>query len=363
MATRKPPRRPAKSPTPRRPDFIQTADKAAKAARDSFQFDLDRRLKDQARILSADDLSGLYDPKRGLFTTIDGIARPLNFNDLQAFRAAVYALRTRHQGRKYLGGIKPKQVIDLSRKEDRDRAQKEIHTAMPIASRAGVVHFQTNAGPNSNVSRHHVYVQFMDYDAAVASPVEPKKMAKQMFQGNIKFDCDCGRHTFWYRFIATIGGFNFGRSEDGFPRIRNPKLYGVACKHTLRVMALISQSPRFVDFAAGMIERGRKTLTPKRDIVKAKDIAKLQADFRAEGSRTRRIQTAEEKRLRRQSQPGYARQKERERARAAEKEKARVKKSASAARIAIERNARELLKLGAINQSQFDQMMAATNGS
>ena len=92
---------------PTRPDFVQTAAKSGKEARESFQFDLQRRLNDQQAILSADDLSGLYEPGRGLFTTIDGKPRILTLDDLLAFRAAVRDLKNRHKGKQYRGGIKP----------------------------------------------------------------------------------------------------------------------------------------------------------------------------------------------------------------------------------------------------------------
>ena len=52
-------------------EFIQSANSAGKQARNKFTYDLNRRLGDQAEILTADDMSGLYDPERRLFTTID----------------------------------------------------------------------------------------------------------------------------------------------------------------------------------------------------------------------------------------------------------------------------------------------------
>lgn len=282
---------------PTRPDFVQTAAKSGKEARESFQFDLQRRLNDQQAILSADDLSGLYEPGRGLFTTIDGKPRILTLDDLLAFRAAVRDLKNRHKGKQYRGGIKPKQVIDLSLPIDRERAQKEIRQASPVASKGGTVHFQTSAGPNSNTQRHHVYVQFLNYDAAVASPADPGRIVKEMLTGNVKFDCDCGRHTFWYRFIATIGGFNYGRQEDGYPKVRNPKLRGVACKHVLRVMAMIGQSPTFKQYAVRMIENGRKSLSAdKRNTVKVADMEKFAEQLKKESWRQRAVKSTDEKR-------------------------------------------------------------------
>lgn len=296
-----------------RPDFIQSAARSGKEARQSFEHDLNRRLGDKGVILSADDLSGLYDPQRQLFTTIDGKPRMLTFDDILAFKAAVRDIQHKHgqyKGGKPTGdsgGILARQVIDLSRPEDRQRATKEIHMATPLANRAGTVHFQTNSGPNSDVQRHHVYVQFLGYNSALAGGQATKAAAKQMAGAKIKFDCDCGRHTFWFRYIATIGNFNVGRPEDGFPKVRNPKLFGVACKHVLRVMAVITHGPTFENFAQRMIDSGRKTLSNKNQIVSVADQQKFVDQALKARKRDRSITTTEERREARKTQPGEQR--------------------------------------------------------
>jgi len=307
--------------------FVQNAHKSTREAKKSQEFDLQRRLEDQGNILSADDMAGLYDPKRGLFTTIDGKPRALTVDDLAAFRAAVHDIERRHGQRRGnvpspdAGGIKPKQVIDLAAPEDRQRASQQIHTVIPVSNRAGVVHIQTNAGKSSDVARHHVHVQFLGYNNAIASSAKNLDAARAMLAGKIKFDCDCGRHTFWYRYIATIGNFNYGRPEDGFPKVRNPNLRGIACKHVIRVMAHISSGGTFNLFAARMIETGRRTLSDKLNIVKVADQQAFieQAEKLRKGSkRGAEITTTAQRREKREAQPGYQRRKaEQERQRSA----------------------------------------------
>ncbi len=288
-------------------EFIQSANSAGKQARNKFTYDLNRRLGDQAEILTADDMSGLYDPERRLFTTIDGSPRLLTLDDIAAFKAAVKDVQRRHglqkNGKGVHGGILPKQVIDLSRPQDRRRAEKEIHFAVPVSNRAGVVHFQTNAGPNYGAVRHHVMVQFLGYDSALADGDSSKNAAKVMMRSKIKFDCDCGRHTFWYRYIATIGNFNFGRAEDGFPKIRNPTMYGVGCKHVLRVMQTISHGPAFHNFATRMIENGRKVLSNQRQIVTVADQLAFVEKAKGVRSRDRKLTTSGERREMRNGTP------------------------------------------------------------
>lgn len=251
--------------------LVVPASRAAAEARRAAEADRARRIADQSKILSADDMAGLYDPRRGLFTTIGGDFRPLTVDDLMAFKAAVHDVQRLHGQRKgnvpvpgASGGILAKQVINLSSPEDRQRASREIHTVIPLNNRGGVVHLQTNASAQSDVARHHVMVHFLDYDAVLADGNTPLEAAKRMLAGKLRFDCDCGRHTFWYRFIASIGNFNYGRPEDGFPRIRNPNLRGIACKHVIRVMATIGAGATFNLFAKRMIENGRKTLSNKQ---------------------------------------------------------------------------------------------------
>ena len=66
--------------------------------------------------------------------------------------------------------------------------------------------------------------------------------AQKTCKGRISFDCSCGRHQYWFRYLATIGGFALTPLEHGFPKIRNAKLIGCACKHMVKVVAVM-QSP------------------------------------------------------------------------------------------------------------------------
>lgn len=216
------------------------------------------------RILSAKDLQGEYDAARLLMTTLGGNLRALTADDLAAFRQNARAL-----GKRFKGGITPRKIIDLSLTIDRQRARQQIHTALPVASRgikdgAGKVdrlevRFMTNASGLHGAARHHVTVEFMGYAEAINSgALTAAKAAALLRKGSVRFDCGCGRHTYWYRYVATIGGFNAGRAENGYPKIRNPGLVGVACKHVLRVMALIEGESLAQAFLVRAIEKGRQ---------------------------------------------------------------------------------------------------------
>jgi hypothetical protein len=116
----------------------------------------------------------------------------------------------------------------------------------------------TNAGPDSDQKYHYVIVDFMSYSSAASGARgDAKKSAAWLRKEPLRIECDCGRWRYWYRYIATIGKFNAGRDETGFPKIRNPNLRGVACKHILRVMAEVESSPSVQNFLARLIDKAR----------------------------------------------------------------------------------------------------------
>lgn len=237
-----------------------------------------RRTEDAARralasnILSPNDITGEWDVARALHTTLNGELRPITREDLDAFQKNVKSL-----GEKLRPGITAKQVVEMSLPEDIDRASKQIRVAIPSGGNKGAIRFITNAGPDSDRARHYVQVELAAFQAAVASPDKPLNVARWLAKTQpLRFDCDCGRHTFWYRYIATIGNFNAGRDETGYPKIRNPRLTGIACKHVLRVMAELQSSSFVHGFIAKMIEKAR-TRQSRQAVRVGKDEAAKQA--------------------------------------------------------------------------------------
>lgn len=234
---------------------------SVKEAKHIFQADKSRRDAATHSILHPSDLQTTYDFSRLLNTTLGGTKRPITSDDLAQFRHNAGKL-----GRKYIGGITPRQIIDHSLAIDRDRARKQITMAVPtyaqhkVATGGLVVRFLTNASKLNGASRHHVIVEFSGYNQAIISGADKStlKAARKMTKGTVRFDCDCGRHTYWYRYLATIGNYNFGRSETGYPKVRNPNLVGVACKHVLRVMAEIEGSGGVASFLSRAIDKGRE---------------------------------------------------------------------------------------------------------
>lgn len=182
----------------------------------------------------------------------------LSAKQIQAFKGNIKTVQAN-----FRGGITAQQVLDFSAHIDKQRAQKEIRVSMPVQAKAGRVQFLTNASLKYKETKHYVTVEFMSYEAAVAGAQgSPLTMARWLRQEPLKFDCDCGRHTFFYRYISTIGAFNAGRPETGYPKVTNANLTGVACKHVVRTMAEIAQGAHVTAFLSRLIEKGRAAGRP-----------------------------------------------------------------------------------------------------
>lgn len=320
---------------------------AGKEARGRYHGDVSQRER-ASHILSPNEVSGDYDAGRLLGTTLGGVMRPLTIEDLRTFRQNVKTL-----GKQFKGGITAKAVVDMSLPVDRDRANREIHMAVPVQFFSGRVHFMTNAGPKSEVTRHHVHIELLNYSAAISSPAKAPDLVKLLTTGPLKLDCDCGRHTYWFRHIATVGNFNAGRPETGFPKIRNPNLVGVACKHVLRVMQQLS-SPGVKMQLEKMVEAGRKTVAPKLKVLSKKE-AKAIADEQAKQSDWKRnkVESSVERQRRFAQQRAIQTVVQRSNMAA----KAMTPAKIDMAKKQFETNARKLAAMGVLTAKQLQTML------
>ena len=218
-------------------------------------------------ILRPEAISGLSDPVSTLITTINGESRYITREDLIAFERNINRIKIRSGKHKLQQGIRAQQVIAMAAPSpnmigrnqrapntDMGRANSEIKTAILLSAQKGLLNFRTNASGKSLdkhgrvVTKHFVNIRLASYPEAATMPRKPEdtgKVAAWLLNEPLKFECDCGRHTYWYRYMASIGGWCEGRLETGYPKERNPNLRGVACKHVLRVMRELV-SNRFV---------------------------------------------------------------------------------------------------------------------
>ena len=233
-------------------------------------------LNENIILTRAEVKTGQLSPGRVLMTTLNGQPRPLTAADLDQFRSNMKAA-INDFGAPSNGGILPQQILNLAAgkpllyvgekgmhdaKSDLDKARHEIATAMPVSALNDEIRFLTPAGKDSKRNRHVVVIKLMAWNIALgkAARIKPgskgqlRQVADWLRKQPICFDCDCERHRYFFRYVATIGGFNAGRREDGYPKIRNPRLRGVACKHVLRAVTELMHSPGVLRFLMRHLE-------------------------------------------------------------------------------------------------------------
>lgn len=268
------------------------AEARQRAAEDAKQRKEEGQRQGSIILSQKDILTGNWDAHKVLFTTLGGQARPITRDDLEAFKQNIQTAQTR-----FRKGITAKQVVDFSLHDDRMRASNEIRMAVPVAAHNGKVRFITNAGPDSEVSRHHVTVDFLNYGSEAASgSTNPRKAALRLRKGPLRIECDCGRWRYWYRYIATIGGFNAGRAETGFPKIRNPKLHGIACKHILRVMAEVESGPGALGFLTRLMDKAKTSDEAKAAVRTQQQTAEKLIKNQAKRTKGHEVKTSTQKR-------------------------------------------------------------------
>lgn len=236
----------------------------------------------------------------------NGEYRQITIQDLIQFEKQANKLR--HKWKK---GIRAKDIVSLStskpsrmEESDFDKAKKQIHAAVPIATKAGELKFSTNSGPNSDRDRHYVTVRMLNFPAAVSAASPPEKIIKDVLEGPLQIGCTCGQWRFVYAYMATVGGYGLEEHrETAFPKIKNPTLTGVACKHIVKVASVLYQSPTIKGFVTRLItvERDKTQSKLKRNAMA--EMKDLEASMAKEHWHQKTIRTEEEKRAKRASQP------------------------------------------------------------
>ncbi len=177
----------------------------------------------------------------GLLYGVKPDGMPFTVEDLKQFDRRAHKIRSVFKATQK--GVRADQMIGASRAIDIERSRQQIKSATLYRifnSKEGVLlHFKTPASDHSKYQSHQVKVRLDEWNDWLTTSLPFTKAAKNLLAGRVSFDCDCGRHQYWYRYVATIGGFAVSPLENAYPKIRNPKLTGACCKHVLRVLAAL----------------------------------------------------------------------------------------------------------------------------
>lgn len=144
---------------------------------------------------------------------------------------------------RYGKGISISKALRRSNKEDKQRSINELSifylsgTPAPMFSfivKASGKHMFNEFGVKKNhiAKKHKVNILFDTSNADYS--MSPLELIRSL---PVKYECGCGRHTYYYRFIWTIGlKSSLGLQQTQYPLIRNKPLKGVLCKHGIKVM-------------------------------------------------------------------------------------------------------------------------------
>ncbi|MBE0505898.1 MAG: hypothetical protein IBX50_04150 [Marinospirillum sp.] len=175
--------------------------------------------------------------------------------ELQAFRKMIKRIQG-ETGGTASRGAPVKQILGMSAREDIKRANQQIKYSRLYQVRGGLLKFTVPASGESGFDGfYQVRVRLEQWDGALVSGKRWEKAAADAAAGRVSVDCQCGRHQYWYRYLAGVGGFALTPpTEKDFPKIRNPTLDGAACKHIIKTLQTL-QSPTVHRVLAQELER------------------------------------------------------------------------------------------------------------
>lgn len=197
--------------------------------------------------------------KAGTFFTLE---------DLKSFEQSreqlKKAFKSKEKGISYAQLISHCRAIDVKRANNKVDDGSGITTATFIGMSHNVARVSVKASRISKHGHHRVKIRFEQWGDALDdledNPDSELKAARQLCAGYVSFDCDCGRHQYWYRYIATAGNFAITPpAEYAYPKIRNPHLEGVACKHVIHTLARF-QSGSWQKLIGKQLQRDAKSV-------------------------------------------------------------------------------------------------------
>jgi hypothetical protein len=175
----------------------------------------------------------------------------------------------------YLKGVTIKTALKYSSKKDIQRAKEQLKAVAPRAvSKEGVFVFKVKA---SGLYQDNQYGVALDRKAEFHQvnlfwDLEPftglDKSPKWLFENApIKFECSCGRHTFFYRYLWTRINSALGKQEYRYPKRNNANLSGMFCKHGIRTITVLRGSAFQKTFKRYVEnwEQGKVTRLSKKD--------------------------------------------------------------------------------------------------
>lgn len=178
-------------------------------------------------------------------------AKRYTLKDLKKFDKAI----KQREGHTKTNGVPLMALERISDSEDITRS-KFVRNATLYKIDGNILFFRVTG---NSKPQYQVRIQLEEWQKGIRDAhTNIHTVARKVAEGRISFDCQCGRHQYWYRYLACIGGFALDEpAEQDFPKIRNPGLKGCCCKHVLKVLRVLKSLP-VQRFIVAELEKGSK---------------------------------------------------------------------------------------------------------
>lgn len=146
---------------------------------------------------------------------------------------------------------------------------KEVHLRIVEITPSGTIITMSNSVTLQQEDHWTQTVKLLDWDEALAADgLDFPQRANLAVFGRLQVKCNCPAYLYWgYEYIETqLGSDNIevpdyeGKKggEDRFPKVRNPKLRGVICKHLTAVLLTLQRSlPEVASAMKSMAQAGK----------------------------------------------------------------------------------------------------------
>ncbi|MBO6171717.1 MAG: hypothetical protein J6N67_06115, partial [Desulfovibrio sp.] len=196
--------------------------------------------------------------------------------ELRQFLNTIEKTRKAFNPRHGAHGVPYGALIRASRPVDVKRS-KQVRGATLYQRKGDIIYFQVTG---NHQAFYRVQIKLEEWNSYITDATPALKAVKNMIAGRLSFECPCGRHQYWYRYLATLGNYALKPTETGFPKIRNPQLTGCCCKHVLKVLHDL-KSTRVMFLLAKELDRERAkpgfTGGMRKEVLSAADLRLAQA--------------------------------------------------------------------------------------
>lgn len=234
-------------------DFNRALEKELKAAK----AEANKARKDAVGLLTPDLIRKHIKSGQDLVLQYgkQGSTKTYDTADLQRFARAIDKSKTKHAQK--MRGVPLMALENNSASVDIKRSQS-VRNATVYKIKGNMLFFRVSG---NSQQFYQVRIRLEDWDSVLSEAYTNIHVAaRKVAVGRISFDCQCGRHQYWYRYLTHIGGFAVEPpAEQDFPKIRNPGLKGCCCKHVLKVLRVL-KSNSVQRFIAQELEKSSKSV-------------------------------------------------------------------------------------------------------